>query len=215
MRSRPILMFGRLCARSGAAWPSSATPAFLASTSRFFSKAPRFNFRAFRVPVRPSASPFPRHGLKASAGAGAAALGTAVFVDLSEKNNDGTEQTAEGRMLEVSREELTKTIAPTEHGLLRLSHQLLLLVDRYLWEPLCTGVRFLHLVFIFVPVIVTVPAIWFGPRRPSRSNERSGTIWWYGFLVSSMEWAGPAFIKVSPCRSALCAASATTDTSRP
>ena len=56
--------------------------------------------------------------------------------------------------------------------------------------------RFLPLVIIFVPVIVTIPAIWIGARRVDRDNERSGTLWWYGFLVSSMEKAGAAFIKV-------------------
>jgi aarF domain-containing kinase len=52
------------------------------------------------------------------------------------------------------------------------------------------------LIFIFVPVIVTVPVIWFGQRQPERDNERSGTLWWYAFLVNGMERAGAAFIKV-------------------
>jgi aarF domain-containing kinase len=54
----------------------------------------------------------------------------------------------------------------------------------------------LHLVIIFVPVIVTIPVIWIGSRNPNKDDERSGTLWWYGFLVSSMERAGAAFIKV-------------------
>ncbi|PSK42259.1 ABC1 family protein, mitochondrial [Elsinoe australis] len=49
---------------------------------------------------------------------------------------------------------------------------------------------------IFVPVIITVPAIWIGSRQKDKDDERSGTIWWYGFLVSSMERAGAAFIKL-------------------
>jgi hypothetical protein len=51
-------------------------------------------------------------------------------------------------------------------------------------------------VIIFIPVIVMVPVVWFGRRVPSRDRERTGTLWWYDFLVASMERAGPAFIKV-------------------
>ena len=133
--------------------------------------------------------------LKAAAATGGA-LGTAAFVKLSEKDNGGTEQTAEGRMLEVSRGELKKEVDDSETGLTRLGHQILVFLDVYLWEPLCTGVRFLHLVVIFVPVILAVPVIWVGGRQPNRDNERSGTLRWYAFLVKSMELAGPAFIKV-------------------
>ncbi|KAH9997817.1 ABC1 family protein [Xylariaceae sp. FL0662B] len=123
-------------------------------------------------------------------------LGTAAFVKLSEKDNEHTEHTAEGRMLEVSREEIRKTVDDDERGLLRFGHKLVILLDLYLWEPLCTGIRFVQLVFIFVPVILSVPAIWIGPRQPTRDHERSGTLWWYKFLVMSMEAAGPAFIKL-------------------
>jgi aarF domain-containing kinase len=49
---------------------------------------------------------------------------------------------------------------------------------------------------IFVPVILSVPVIWFGRRQTDKDGERSGTLWWYGFLVQSMELAGPAFIKL-------------------
>ena len=111
----------------------------------------------------------------------AAVLSPAAFIELSEEPGDG--ETGEERMLEASREELAATI-------------LYLLVDRYLIEPVATGFRFLHLVVIFVPLIITVPAIWLGPRNKKRENERSGKLWWYAFLVKSMERAGPAFIKV-------------------
>ena len=97
---------------------------------------------------------------KVLSAAATGALGTAAFVQLSESDNGGTEQTAEGRMLEVSRDELKKEVDESERGLWRLGHQILFCVDLYLWEPLCTGIRFLHLVIIFVPVILAVPAIW-------------------------------------------------------
>jgi aarF domain-containing kinase len=100
-------------------------------------------------------------------------------------------------MLEASREEMTRKIPSDVHGLNRLFRCAVSFVDQYIYEPVATSLRFLHLVIIFVPVVVTIPAIWFGGRRMDRDNERAGTLWWYRFLVSSMERAGPAFIKVS------------------
>lgn len=107
-------------------------------------------------------------------------------------------------MLEVSRAEIAKKLDDNDHGLVRLEKGFILFLDLYIWEPFCTGVRFLQLAAIFVPVIVSVPIIWFGRRQPERDHERTGTIWWYEFLVKSMEWAGPAFIKVSLCFWAIC-----------
>ncbi|KAI1454402.1 ABC1 family protein [Annulohypoxylon moriforme] len=124
------------------------------------------------------------------------ALGTAAFVKLSEKDDKDTEHTAEGRMLKASREELKKTVDSDAGTLNRLTHKIIFFLDRYFWEPLCTGVRFVELVFIFIPVILAVPSIWIGARQPRRNNERSGTLWWYHFLVKTMEAAGPAFIKL-------------------
>lgn len=99
-------------------------------------------------------------------------------------------------MLEASRAEITKHVGDEEHGFRRLGHKFVLILDLYIWEPLCTGARFLHLALIFVPILLAIPAIWIGRRQIDRDNERSGTLWWYGFLVKGMEWAGPAFIKV-------------------
>lgn len=127
---------------------------------------------------------------------GAAALGTAAFVRLSEDDDGSSGETAEHRMLEASRAEMTKELAADDRGLSRLRHRIVLFLDLYVWEPLCTGVRFLHLAAIFVPVLLAVPMIWFGERQKDRDNERSGTLLWYNFLVTGMEWAGPAFIKV-------------------
>ncbi|CAK7565401.1 MAG: hypothetical protein SEPTF4163_003318 [Sporothrix epigloea] len=137
--------------------------------------------------------------LAAIHGGTAGALGTFAFVELSEKDNQGTEYTTETRMLEVSRQEIDNKrahIHPGEKGARYVLHRLVGLLDLYVWEPLCTGVRFLQLTCIFVPVIITLPVIWVGQRQPSRDNERTGTLWWYGFLVRAMELAGPAFIKL-------------------
>ena len=123
------------------------------------------------------------------------ALSPAAFIKLSEQDSDDG-KTGEEHMLEASRDELKKSIPDSVHGLRRVWHKLVFVVDQYIYEPLATGFRFLHLVFIFVPVLITVPIIWFGRRDKHRDNERGGTLWWYGFLVRSMERAGPAFIKV-------------------
>ncbi|UKZ76428.1 hypothetical protein TrVFT333_004132 [Trichoderma virens FT-333] len=123
-------------------------------------------------------------------------LGTGAFIQLAQTDNGGSEQTGELRMLEASRDEIRKTIDDNDRGASRIVQEILLFWEVYIWEPICTGTRFLHLVVIFVPVILSVPAIWFGRRHPDKDGERSGTLWWYGFLVKSMELAGPAFIKL-------------------
>ncbi|KAI9804844.1 MAG: hypothetical protein M1825_001213 [Sarcosagium campestre] len=126
-----------------------------------------------------------------------AALTPAAFIKLTEDGGDEeVDDTGEGRMLEASRAEIAKVVPPELHGIRRFYRRLILVVDLYVVEPIATGLRFLHLLFIFVPVIVSVPAVWVGSRRKDRDNERSGTLWWYALLVNAMERAGPAFIKL-------------------
>ncbi|KAL2178215.1 ABC1 family-domain-containing protein [Thermothelomyces heterothallicus CBS 202.75] len=129
----------------------------------------------------------------ASAGAGLAA---SAFLELSKQGGASPEDTGEHRMLKASRAEIRKSAGEDDGTLGWLRRRLVLFLDLYIWEPICTSFRFLQLVVIFVPVILTVPAIWIGGRVPERDNERTGTLWWYGFLVQAMEWAGPAFIKL-------------------
>ncbi|CAE6387243.1 unnamed protein product [Rhizoctonia solani] len=66
-----------------------------------------------------------------------------------------------------------------------------------IWEPIRTGFRFLHLVVIFTPVILTAPMILVGPPEDRYGGDRWGAIWWYGLLVKAMQRAGPTFIKLS------------------
>ncbi|KAI0169302.1 ABC1 family protein [Hypoxylon sp. FL1284] len=182
---RPVILLARSCARRGfpQAVRSAVNPGRWQST---------FRSRAFRLRP-PSNRQSSGRVLRATA---SAALGTAAFVNLSEDDERDTEQTTEDRMLEASRAELKKTVEDDERGIYRLGHEIVLFLDFYFWEPLCTGVRFVQLVFIFIPVIFSVPSLWIGSRQPDRDNERSGTLWWYNFLVRSMEAAGPAFIKL-------------------
>ncbi|KAK8001163.1 ABC1 family protein [Apiospora marii] len=190
---RTALLFGRLCARRGTAQIAPKLP-------RCFSRRSQpSTLSAFKRFSSSSGSRSrPAQSTVLLAAAQGTLLGTAAFVKLSEKDNEpgDEDQTSEGRMLEVSRDEIEKKKDDTSHGFTKLRHNIVYYLDVYLWEPLCTGVRFLQLVTIFVPVILAVPAIWIGTRQPDHDNERSGTLWWYGFLVQSMEWSGPAFIKL-------------------
>ena len=122
-------------------------------------------------------------------------LTPATFIALSEAEN-GDGKTAEEHMLEASRAEIAKELPDDLHGYRRVLGGIWLFLDIVIVEPVATTFRFLHLVIIFVPVLATIPVVWFGSRRKDRDNERTGTLWWYSFLVHSMERAGPAFIKV-------------------
>ncbi|PGH00507.1 Atypical/ABC1/ABC1-C protein kinase [Helicocarpus griseus UAMH5409] len=128
----------------------------------------------------------------------AAALTPAAFLQLAENGSESDDSctTGESEMLAASREEARRVIPDDVHGLVRFCRSLYILVDQYVVEPVATALRFLHLVVIFVPVIVAVPAIWVGRRVKHRDGERTGTLWWYGFLVRGMERAGAAFIKL-------------------
>ena len=122
-------------------------------------------------------------------------LTPAAFVQLSEADTDDG-KTAEEHMLEASRQEISKKIPHNVRGLDKVRRYIIFFLDQWIYEPIATGFRFLHLVLIFVPVIIAIPALWVGSRRKDKHNERSGMIWWFGFLVNAMERAGPAFIKV-------------------
>lgn len=123
-----------------------------------------------------------------------AALAPGAFLKLAEDSDPET--TGEIQMLEASRDEIRKAISPDARGLSRICQSLTIGFYYYVYDPLATGFRFLHLFVIFMPVIVTVPMIWFGQALDSKNGARSGTMWWYRFLVKAMERAGPAFIKV-------------------
>ncbi|KAB8231036.1 ABC1 kinase family protein [Aspergillus alliaceus] len=118
-----------------------------------------------------------------------------VFLKLAQEG-DGNEMTGEMQMLEVSRQEIRKSVTDDARGFSRLQQSLFVFWYYYVYDPIATGFRFAHLVVVFLPVILTVPAVWFGKRIKARSDVRRGRLWWYTFLVRSMERAGPAFIKL-------------------
>ena len=123
------------------------------------------------------------------------ALSPAAFIQISENEEDAG-KTAEEQMLEASRRELESYVPHYFKGS-KFRQGVYFFIDHYIIEPFMTGIRFLHLAFIFIPVLCTVPAIWFGTKLPNRDSERKGAIWWYGYLVWSMEKAGASFIKVN------------------
>ncbi|KAF9512416.1 hypothetical protein BS47DRAFT_1345566 [Hydnum rufescens UP504] len=66
-----------------------------------------------------------------------------------------------------------------------------------IWEPLRTSARFIHLLILFAPVLITTPMLLLGSRKRRRDGQRWGAIWWYGLLVAQMQRAGPTFIKLA------------------
>ena len=73
------------------------------------------------------------------------------------------------------------------------------LIRKRIFEPILVSGRFLHLLALFLPVIASAPALLFGHVDPD-CGERAGALWWYNFLVTQMERAGPTFIKASVLR---------------
>lgn len=142
-----------------------------------------------------SAPKFPGRRILWSGAAGAT-LSPLALIAIGNNESGNGDKTHEEAMLEASREELKEQVPKALQNSKKVRRGIYFFVDMYIFEPICTGLRFLHLVIIFVPVIATLPMIWFGKRQADRDYERSGTLWWYGFLVRSMERAGAAFIKV-------------------
>lgn len=116
--------------------------------------------------------------------------------DDEDKNMD---LTLEQRLLETSENERHAQhyrVGKERSALYKFFKHLKIAFTRYIYEPIATGLRFIQLIIIFVPVFATIPIMFIGARDPERENERTGTLWWYSFLVKQMERAGPTFIKV-------------------
>lgn len=89
-----------------------------------------------------------------------------------------------------------------------LYKRILLVFNDYVYSPVATCLRFLQLVVLFGPVIVSLPMILFGPITVHdflsenvgdlvfKSKDRLGAVIWYKYLTWTMELAGPSFIKV-------------------
>lgn len=129
---------------------------------------------------------------------------TAVSVPLVNRKPEGdvedeVELTLEQSLLDTSEDERLEQSYGVEQDssiFYRFFRRIKIAFIRYIYEPIATGSRFVQLVIIFVPIFATIPVIFLGPRDPNADNERTGTLWWYRFLVRQMERAGPTFIKV-------------------
>ncbi|CAI8498220.1 unnamed protein product [Pichia kudriavzevii] len=64
----------------------------------------------------------------------------------------------------------------------------------WLYEPIVTFGRFLHLSVIFVPVFTLYPITYFG--KTNKLGERSGAVLWYKLLRIAAELGGASFIKL-------------------
>ncbi|KAB8070037.1 hypothetical protein BDV29DRAFT_181577 [Aspergillus leporis] len=180
---RTAVLFGRFCLSRG------GTPQLL---SRFISES-RLDFS--RRPWRQRFGGRSQRRIHVPGTLLLSSLTPGAFLKLAEES-DGNEKTGEMQMLEVSRREIRKSVAGDARGISRLGQSLFVFWYYYIYDPIATGFRFVHLVAVFLPLILTVPLVWFGKRIKDRKGARSGTLWWYRFLVRSMERAGPAFIKL-------------------
>jgi hypothetical protein len=139
---------------------------------------------------------FPRHRVILAISA-AAAVPAVIHVSENDKQED--DSTLEQLLLDTSEDERTAHLygVNAEHSIFyRFFRHMKIAFMRYIYEPIAIGLRFIQLVVIFVPVFATIPFIFIGLRDPQHDNERTGTLWWYAFLVKQMERAGPTFIKV-------------------
>lgn len=79
---------------------------------------------------------------------------------------------------------------------LSLSERIYTLFLDHIWEPILTARRFIHLFFLFAPVIISSPMLLVGSPEQRWQGDRWGAVWWYDYLVAQMDRAGPTFIKV-------------------
>jgi aarF domain-containing kinase len=86
-------------------------------------------------------------------------------------------------------------LSPSEHHLSLFERIRSLFVD-HIWEPILTARRFIHLFFLFAPVILSSPMLLLGSPEERLQGDRWGAVWWYDYLVAQLDRAGPTFIKV-------------------
>lgn len=86
-------------------------------------------------------------------------------------------------------------LSPSEHDL-SLSDKISAFFVYRIWEPILTARRFIHLFFLFAPIILSSPMLLVGSPEERFQGDRWGAVWWYDYLVVQMDRAGPTFIKV-------------------
>ncbi|EDU51411.1 hypothetical protein PTRG_08492 [Pyrenophora tritici-repentis Pt-1C-BFP] len=142
---RTALLFGRQYLRPGLPkLTARASTRPLVNASRFRRQFAPPRFKTGKV-------------LWSGAAAGGAILSPLAFVDVAHKKTDNGEQTHEEAMLEASRKELDEQVPHALRNSSKYRRGIYFFIEDYIIEPIATGFRFLHLVIIFVPVIVTIP----------------------------------------------------------
>lgn len=104
--------------------------------------------------------------------------------------------TSEERLLEESErewEEIHNEVDSERNIFHRIWRSIWIPFRRWVVEPIATGIRFVHLLLIFTPVLLAIPMVFLGGKT---GDERRGALLWYRFLVNQMELAGPTFIKL-------------------
>lgn len=94
------------------------------------------------------------------------------------------------------RNALTPTVYSPAELDLNIFHRLKTFFLTKIWEPIRTAQRFLTLVTLFLPVLLTSPMLLVGKPERRLNGDRWGAVWWYKYLVTKMQAAGPTFIKV-------------------
>lgn len=90
--------------------------------------------------------------------------------------------------------EVAENTHQSKYLLVRICHRIIKWLDDYIVEPILTLRRLTHILLLFIPVALTVPIVFFGQKVDE--EDKTGTLWWYDFLATQMERAGPTFIKV-------------------
>lgn len=82
--------------------------------------------------------------------------------------------------------------------ILRIIYSIKFTLSDYVVEPLVTVARFLELTVLFLPLLLSAPICWIGPRdKKSKDSIRAGAYLWYRYLRWTAELAGASFIKLS------------------
>lgn len=90
--------------------------------------------------------------------------------------------------------EIAEDTHSSKYLLIRICQHIIQALDTYIIEPFLTVRRLAHILLLFLPVVATVPVVFFGQKVDQQ--DKTGTLWWYDFLATQMERAGPTFIKV-------------------
>lgn len=97
----------------------------------------------------------------------------------------------------VSREPLEAVIMSPSESDRTLSARIIAFIRERILEPIFTAQRFVYLFCVFVPVLLATPMLLVGQPEERLAGDKWGAVWWYDFLTSQMQLAGPTFIKVS------------------